>query len=63
MNFDKIHDFLAENIPHAQIPGCDIIIYHKGELVYREQFGTGDYLRQKPVDPDNHYILYPVRRW
>ncbi len=58
MNFDKLHDFLAENIPHEQIPGCDIIVYHKGELVYREQFGTGDYLRSKPVDPEDHYILY-----
>ncbi len=58
MSFDKLHDFLAENIPHEQIPGCDIIVYHKGKLVYREQFGTGDYLKSKPVDPDDHYILY-----
>ncbi len=58
MNFEKLHDFLAENIPHEQIPGCDIIVYHRGELVYREQFGTGDYLRSQPVSTDDYYILY-----
>ncbi len=58
MNFDKLHDFLEKNIPCEQIPGCDILVYHKGELVYREQFGHGDYLHSRPVDPNNHYILY-----
>ncbi len=58
MNFDKLHDFLAKNIPGEQVPGCDILVYHKGELVYREQFGTGDYLKSKPVNPEDHYILY-----
>lgn len=58
MNFDKLHDYLSQVAPGDMIPGCDIMICHKGEVVYREQFGTGDYLRTKPVDPNAHYILY-----
>ena len=58
MDFLKLHNFLAEHIPNEQIPGCDIMVYHKGQLVYREQFGTGDYLKAKPVNTDDHYILY-----
>lgn len=58
MNFEKLHDYLAKTIPCDVIPGCDVLAYHKGELVYREQFGYGDYLKSKPVNIEDHYILY-----
>ena len=58
MNFEKLHNYMTQAVPSKLIPGCDLIIYHKGEQVYREQFGTGDYLRSKPVDPNATYILY-----
>lgn len=58
MNFTKLHDFLAQHIPAGQVPGCDILVYHKDDIVYREQFGTGDYTHTAPVDPDAYYFLY-----
>jgi CubicO group peptidase (beta-lactamase class C family) len=58
MNFEKLHDFLSKTIPCEKVPGCDILVYHKGQLVYREQFGTGDYPRLKPMESDAYHIMY-----
>lgn len=58
MSFEKLHEYLANTVPCDVIPGCDILVYHKGELVYREQFGYGDYFKTKPVNIEEHYILY-----
>ena len=58
MNFEKLHEYLEKTIPCNVIPGCDVLVYHKGELVYREQFGYSDYFKTKPVNMEDHYILY-----
>lgn len=58
MSFEKLHEYLANTVPCDVIPGCDVLVYHKGELVYREQFGYGDYYKTQPVNPEDHYILY-----
>ncbi len=58
MAFEKLHDLLAKYVPGDVVPGCDILVYHHGALVHREQFGYQDYLRKEPMSTDCYYPVY-----
>lgn len=57
MAFEKLHDYLATFVPE-KIPGCDILIYHHGKLIHREQQGYQDYLLQEPMGTEVYYPIY-----
>ncbi|MBQ3085629.1 MAG: beta-lactamase family protein [Clostridia bacterium] len=58
MAFEKLHELLAKYIPGDVVPGCDILVYHHGKLVHREQLGYQDYLRQVPMGTEVYYPVY-----
>ncbi|MBQ6824426.1 MAG: beta-lactamase family protein [Clostridia bacterium] len=58
MAFEKLHDYLASYVPGDVVPGCDILVYHHGKLVWREQFGYQDYLRREPMTTEVYYPVY-----
>lgn len=58
MAFEKLHDFLAKNVPGEFGPGCDILIYRHGKLVHRAQFGYQDYLKKEPMSGEVYYPIY-----
>lgn len=56
--FEKVSAFLEQNIPDPRIPGVDLMIYHKGKLIYRKQAGCSDYFMTEPVTNEHYYFLY-----
>ena len=58
MEFKKLDAAIQKYVPGDIIPGCDILVYHKGELVYRKQYGYQDYLRQEPLGTEVYYPIY-----
>lgn len=56
--FEKLDAYLQENIPGEIIPGADLLIYRKGELIWRKQYGWRNYLKTEPVKPDDYYFMY-----
>lgn len=61
MDFSEI-THLLDQLPSLGIPGIDLIVYHKGQQVYRHMTGTCDYLRQKPVSEDTLYWIYSMTK-
>ncbi len=58
MEFKNLDAAIKKYVPGDMIPGCDILVYHKGELVYRKQYGYQDYLRQEPLGTEVYYPIY-----
>ncbi|MBQ8895013.1 MAG: beta-lactamase family protein [Clostridia bacterium] len=56
--FEKVTEYLNQTVPGEIIPGCDLLIYRKGELIYRKQFGWRNYLKTEGVREDDYYFLY-----
>ena len=34
MSFEALNRFMAQEVPSARIPGCDLLIYHHGKHWY-----------------------------
>ncbi len=58
MSFEALNRFMAQEVPSARIPGCDLLIYHHGKLVFRRQYGFCDYLNTEPAGTHSYYYLY-----
>ncbi|MBQ6824023.1 MAG: beta-lactamase family protein [Clostridia bacterium] len=56
--FEKVDAYLQETVPGAIIPGCDLLIYRKGELIWRKQYGWRNYKKTEAVRTDDYYYLY-----
>ncbi len=61
MNFQALTEFL-DSLPSLGVPGCDCVIYHKRNLVYRHQAGYSDIENRTPVNPDGVYNLYSATK-
>ena len=57
MNFTRLGRYL-DSLADAQVPGCDIVIYHDHEPVYRHMAGFRDYGRSERIRGDETYNLY-----
>ncbi len=56
--FEKVSAYLEQTIPDPRIPGADLMIYRKGQLIFRKQVGFSDYNNTEPITNENFYFLY-----
>ncbi len=61
MDFSKLTQQL-DQLSSKGIPGIDLLVYYKGEPVYRHMTGTCDYLKEKPVTEDTLYWIYSMTK-
>ena len=62
MNFDKIKYLMDEAVSEHEVPCSDIMIVHKGEVVYRYMNGTIDDEKTVPIKGDEMYFLYSATK-
>ncbi len=57
MNFTKLKDYL-DSLKDVNVPGCDLIVCHDHEPIFRHMTGWRDDKRTEPVRGDETYCLY-----
>ena len=56
--FEKLDSYLQETVPGTVVPGCDVLIYREGELIWRKQYGWRNYKQTEGVSPEDYYFMY-----
>lgn len=59
---DKIAPIVKEAISAKAFPGCQILIAHKGKIIYSKSFGYFDYAGTHPVQNTDVYDLASVTK-
>ena len=62
MEFCEVKRLMDESVSEHGIPGSDIAIVYKGEIVYRYRNGTSDDEKKVPVQGDELYFLYSATK-
>jgi CubicO group peptidase (beta-lactamase class C family) len=61
LNKDKLINFL-DSLEGAGIPGCDCIVYHNHQPVFRHMAGYANKDRTKPISGETYYWIYSVSK-
>lgn len=61
-SLDKIAPIVKEGISAKAFPGCQILIAHKGKIIYSKSFGYFDYAGTHPVQNTDVYDLASVTK-
>ena len=59
---DKIDAIVQEGMEEHAFPGCQILIAHRGKIVYAKTFGNFDYAGTHPVQDNDVYDLASVTK-
>lgn len=62
MDFSKVKQLMDESVTKHGVPCSDIMISHKGEIVYRYMNGTIDDEKKEPIKGDEMYFLYSATK-
>ncbi len=62
MEFKELEQYLDSLSELENIPGCDCIIYHGHEMVFRHMAGYSDVEKTKPVSEKDRYMLYSATK-
>lgn len=58
MDFSAVREYMDKLHSEKNVPGCDVMVYYKGEPVFRYQAGWADDEKTVPVSEDTLYLLY-----
>ena len=61
MNFSKLDTYLHQ-LPECGIPGCELAVSYKGELVYRGFAGYADAQKTRPVSENDLYYVFSISK-
>lgn len=61
MNFSKLDTYLKQ-LPSCGIPGCELAVTYKGELVYRGFAGYADTEKMRPVSENDLYYIFSISK-
>ena len=61
MNFSKVDEYLHQ-LPACGIPGCELAVTYKGELVYRGFAGYANAAKTRPVSENDLYYVFSISK-
>ncbi len=61
-SLQKIEAIAREAIASYAMPGCQVLIAHKGQVIYHEAFGFHTYEKKRPVLKDDLYDLASITK-
>lgn len=61
LNKAKLADYL-DSLEKCGIPGCDCVVYHNHERVFRHTAGYADAGKTRPITKHNNYWLYSATK-
>lgn len=61
MNFSKVDEYLHQ-LPQCGIPGCELAVTYKGELVYRGGAGYANAEKTRPVSENDLYYIFSISK-
>jgi len=61
MNFSKLEAYLA-TLPSCGIPGCDLAVSYRGNMVFRSGAGFSDLELTRPVSQDDLYFVFSISK-
>lgn len=56
-DFRKIDDIVAEGLNANAFPGCQVLVAHKGQVIFKKAYGTYSYTDNRPVEMNTIYDL------
>lgn len=62
ITLNDIEKIVNEGISKKAFPGCQVLVAHKGKIVYNKGFGYFDYANTKRVTPNDVYDLASVTK-
>lgn len=62
MDFSEVKRLMDEAVAEHEVPGSDIAISYRGEIVYRYRNGMRDDWKKEPVKGDELYFLYSATK-
>ena len=62
MDFSVVKKLMDQAVADHQVPGSDVAVSYKGEIVYRYMNGTNDEAKSIPVKGDELYFLYSATK-
>ena len=57
-DFTALKTYMDNLHKKGGIPGCDVIVYHKGQPVFRHMAGCADHARTRSIDEHTLYNMY-----
>ena len=60
--FDEIDHIVQAGIADTAMPGCQVLIAHKGMVVYNKAMGYHTYAKQRPVSPNDLYDVASITK-
>ena len=55
--FERIDEIVAAGLKAKAFPGCQVLVAHKGEVIFDKAYGTYSYKDLRPVEPHTLYDL------
>jgi len=60
--FQKVDTFVIDAIRRGAFPGCQILVAHKGKIIYNKAFGWKDFEHKEPNTMETMYDLASVSK-